>query len=85
MQKARPCLRPFHMRVWRHFPSLLRQMWSCLGPCPPWGPISRVLLRVQISDAVEADRIFSVLMGEVVEPRRAFIERFAREVRFLDV
>ncbi len=48
-------------------------------------PAVRVLMRVQISDAVEADRIFSVLMGEVVEPRRAFIERFAREVRFLDV
>ncbi|MHC5021106.1 MAG: DNA topoisomerase (ATP-hydrolyzing) subunit B, partial [Planctomycetota bacterium] len=48
-------------------------------------PDARVLMRIQISDAVEADRVFSVLMGEVVEPRREFIERFAREVRFLDV
>ena len=48
-------------------------------------PARRTLLRVHITDALEADRIFSTLMGEVVEPRREFIERYAREVRYLDV
>ncbi len=48
-------------------------------------PAKRTLLRVRVSDAIEADRIFTVLMGEVVEPRREFIERYAREVRYLDV
>ncbi|MCI0341953.1 MAG: DNA topoisomerase (ATP-hydrolyzing) subunit B [Planctomycetales bacterium] len=48
-------------------------------------PAKRTLLRVRVSDAIEADRIFTVLMGEVVEPRREFIEKYAREVRYLDV
>lgn len=48
-------------------------------------PEKRTLLRVTLKDAVEADEIFSVLMGEQVEPRRVFIETHAREVRNLDV
>ncbi|MFN7064957.1 MAG: DNA topoisomerase (ATP-hydrolyzing) subunit B [Aquificaceae bacterium] len=45
----------------------------------------RRLLRVTIEDAAEADRIFSLLMGEEVEPRREFIEAYAKEVRNLDI
>ncbi len=48
-------------------------------------PATRRLLKVTIEDAAEADRIFSILMGEEVEPRREFIEAYAREVRNLDI
>ncbi len=48
-------------------------------------PETRRLIRVTIEDAAETDRIFSVLMGEAVEPRREFIETYAKEVRNLDV
>ena len=48
-------------------------------------PGSRTLQRVTIEDATMAERIFSELMGDKVEPRKAFIERHAKEVRFLDV
>lgn len=48
-------------------------------------PKTRRLVRVSIEDAAEADRIFSVLMGEEVEPRREFIEKYAKEVKNLDV
>ena len=48
-------------------------------------PETRTILQVTIDDAVEADHIFSVLMGEKVEPRREFIEANAEAVRNLDV
>jgi DNA gyrase subunit B len=48
-------------------------------------PDRRVLRQVTIDDAAAADEIFSVLMGEDVEARRAFIQRNAKDVRFLDI
>jgi DNA gyrase subunit B len=45
----------------------------------------RMLIRVEVEDATRADEVFSKLMGDQVEPRRAFIEQNARDVRFLDV
>ncbi|MHC1579555.1 MAG: DNA topoisomerase (ATP-hydrolyzing) subunit B [Candidatus Alkanophagales archaeon] len=48
-------------------------------------PETRFLKRVTLRDAKEADMIFSVLMGEDVEPRRRFIQEHAREVRNLDI
>jgi DNA gyrase subunit B len=46
---------------------------------------SRILKRITVEDAVEADQLFSILMGDAVEPRRNFIEDHAKEVEFLDV
>jgi DNA gyrase subunit B len=48
-------------------------------------PANRMLVRVDVEDAAAADQVFSMLMGDQVEPRRLFIEQNAREVRFLDV
>ena len=48
-------------------------------------PEKRTLLKVEISDAEVADDIFTVLMGNVVAPRRNFIQTHALEVRNLDV
>ena len=48
-------------------------------------PATRTLLQVNIDDAVEAERVVSELMGEQVEPRKEFIQKHARDVRFLDI
>ncbi|MHB1613444.1 MAG: DNA topoisomerase (ATP-hydrolyzing) subunit B [Actinomycetes bacterium] len=48
-------------------------------------PARRTLLQVSLDDAAQADEMFSVLMGEDVESRRSFIQRNAKDVRFLDI
>ena len=48
-------------------------------------PARRMLLKVEVDDAAAADRVFTMLMGDQVEPRRLFIEQNAKDVKFLDV
>ena len=48
-------------------------------------PATRTLLQVNIDDAAEAERTVSELMGDQVEPRKEFIQKHARDVRFLDI
>ena len=48
-------------------------------------PERRTLLKVEIEDAIECDRMFSVLMGDLVEPRREFIEKNAKYAQNLDI
>ena len=48
-------------------------------------PDQRLMLQVTLEDAAQADEIFSILMGEDVEQRRSFIQRNAKDVRFLDI
>ncbi len=48
-------------------------------------PAKRVLRQVTVDDAAQADELFTVLMGEDVEARRAFIQRNAKDVKFLDI
>jgi len=48
-------------------------------------PATRTLLKVTLEDAVAADEIFNILMGDRVEPRREFIQKHAHEVRNLDI
>jgi DNA gyrase subunit B len=48
-------------------------------------PERRTMLQVRVDDTVEADEVFSILMGDAVEPRREFIEKHALDVQNLDV
>jgi DNA gyrase subunit B len=48
-------------------------------------PEKRTMLKVNLEDGEKADEIFSMLMGSEVDPRKAFIEKYAKTVRWIDV
>ena len=57
-----------------------KQLWETT-----MNPENRTLLQVSLEDAVEADKIFTILMGDQIEPRRDFIQQHANEVANLDI
>ena len=48
-------------------------------------PANRILVKVTMEDAIKADEIFTILMGDEIEPRREFIEQNAKYVKNLDI
>jgi DNA gyrase subunit B len=80
------------MQEWKDKKNVVIQRYKGLGEMNPdqladttMNPATRTLLQVKLEDTIEADRIFTMLMGEEVEPRRRFIEENAKKVKNLDI
>jgi len=80
------------LKEWSERKNISIQRYKGLGEMNPeqladttMNPDTRILLNVKMEDVVEADRVFTMLMGEEVEPRRRFIENNATKVKNLDI
>jgi DNA gyrase subunit B len=80
------------VKEWSEKKNIVIQRYKGLGEMNPdqlaettMNPGTRTLLQVKLEDGIEADRVFTMLMGEEVEPRRRFIEENANKVKFLDI
>ncbi len=80
------------LQEWKERKDISQQRYKGLGEMNPeqlatttMNPDTRTIIRVKMEDVVEADRIFTMLMGEEVAPRRRFIEENAAKVKNLDV
>jgi DNA gyrase subunit B len=80
------------VKALRNAKNLVVQRYKGLGEMNPeqlWettmNPATRTLLKVTIEDAVAADEVFEMLMGDQVAPRRQFIQAHAQQVKNLDV
>jgi DNA gyrase subunit B len=80
------------LEQWSEKKNIVIQRYKGLGEMNPdqladttMNPSTRSLLQVKLEDVIEADRVFAMLMGEEVEPRRRFIEQNASKVQNLDV
>jgi DNA gyrase subunit B len=80
-QEKRPNARPDDIQRFKGLGEMnYPELWETT-----MNPATRTLRQVSLDDAATADELFSVLMGEDVEARRSFIQRNAKDVRFLDI
>ena len=80
LKKEYPNVSPYIQRYKGLGEMTADQLWETT-----MNPLTRSLIKVNLMDALEADKMFSVLMGEEIEPRKNFIYKYSREVTNLDV